>query len=900
MVSSIRDRARPLTVRTSIASRRESFAFRRGTNEHTPIVRGCSSVGPWILLFIFLVSVTGCRGCQLPQASQDAKKKSDVSEKQPPARLELTALQSLPSASEGEGLVMKPGHWYEMQQSVRANESDEALSVSCVAIERAFPFRPIPPAGLRESITFERRISLARGQRKQLTLEMFFPRMPGGIELKKSSIRAAYRPRILGAAIREEAYPVTTMPDYQYYFVILSQNPARFQFLNGLSSVIWPTNSLETLDPINPFRVVQIAQNDVQYNLPNRLTTWTSTSHLLWNDCEASALLEKQQTSLVDWLHFGGQLIINGPESQGSFNNSFLSDYLPIKNLRAGKFNETRWQEFSSLWTIARYGEETGSEIHLPKDREPPSIDGELASGARWVSGCEGLVAERFVGGGRVVMTTFSLGESMLIRWPSFSSFFNGALMHRPSRVWFETNQLVGGMVFAGGQSGAERDPSYVSRVRLMGRDLGSSIPRWTNPKLDRTFRREAEVSNSSRDNAPTETTVSAVHNQGFAEIENDSVFGIGKIAMTALQKASGIQVPRVKTILQLLIGYLVVLVPLNWLVFRVIGRVEFAWLAAPCIAIVGAVVVARVVQLDIGFSRSQTTMNLFELRSGYPRGHLTSYISLYTSLSTQYRARYPSNAGILLPVSAAEQRNPAIQLDRNDLRYNYAEEAGAGLSVFPVRSNSTSFLKGEEIHEIGGSISIAWDESDPERIHYRNSSNLTLRSVGIIAKTVDGKLCTAWIGGLGKQADGRIRLSGSTNFVQSPKAPEAEPDFPFEEWKIALSHVNDQPSGAASSPKSEHALAVGTLLAKIAMRHVFGLREAILIGWTDDSVSPLEIEPKASQRTEASIVVVRLDAIEHSEIGPDLNLPPKLDEAGLPLPLDPDAPEAPEAPGFF
>ncbi|MFM8398786.1 MAG: hypothetical protein ACKOAH_13235, partial [Pirellula sp.] len=62
------------------------------------------------------------------------------------------------------------------------------------------------------------------------------------------------------------------------------------------------------------------------------------------------------------------------------------------------------------------------------------------------------------------------------------------------------------------------------------------------------------------------------------------------------LKKLSGINVPNLSTILKWLLGYLIVLVPMNWLVFRLLGRLELAWLAAPFIAIAGVFVIARAV----------------------------------------------------------------------------------------------------------------------------------------------------------------------------------------------------------------------------------------------------------------------------------------------------------------
>ena len=56
---------------------------------------------------------------------------------------------------------------------------------------------------------------------------------------------------------------------------------------------------------------------------------------------------------------------------------------------------------------------------------------------------------------------------------------------------------------------------------------------------------------------------------------------------------------------------YLVALVPLNWLVFNAIGRVEWAWIAAPVIAVVGTWLIVDRARLDIGFVRSQTEIGV-------------------------------------------------------------------------------------------------------------------------------------------------------------------------------------------------------------------------------------------------------------------------------------------------
>ena len=70
----------------------------------------------------------------------------------------------------------------------------------------------------------------------------------------------------------------------------------------------------------------------------------------------------------------------------------------------------------------------------------------------------------------------------------------------------------------------------------------------------------------------------------------------------------------------KVLLAYLVVLVPLNWALFWLLGRVEWAWIAAPLIAVACAVAVVWLAQLDIGFARAHTGIAVVELQSGYPR----------------------------------------------------------------------------------------------------------------------------------------------------------------------------------------------------------------------------------------------------------------------------------------
>ena len=132
-----------------------------------------------------------------------------------------------------------------------------------------------------------------------------------------------------------------------------------------------------------------------------------------------------------------------------------------------------------------------------------------------------------------------------------------------------------------------------------------------------------------------------------------------------ALEDAAGISVPERSFIVWVVVGYLCVLVPANWIVFRLLGRVEWAWIAAPLIAIACTVVVIQQAQLNIGFARSRNEIAVIEMQPGYSRVHVARYTALYTSLATRYEFRLDDPGGQILPfprVSSPEQfENAAV-----------------------------------------------------------------------------------------------------------------------------------------------------------------------------------------------------------------------------------------------
>jgi hypothetical protein len=74
-----------------------------------------------------------------------------------------------------------------------------------------------------------------------------------------------------------------------------------------------------------------------------------------------------------------------------------------------------------------------------------------------------------------------------------------------------------------------------------------------------------------------------------------------------------------------------------KWLFFWLIGRVEWAWAAAPIIASSARSASSALAQLNIGFVRSRTEVAVLETRPTIRAAISPAYTRLYTSLTTGY-----------------------------------------------------------------------------------------------------------------------------------------------------------------------------------------------------------------------------------------------------------------------
>jgi hypothetical protein len=839
----------------------------------------------WIIL---LLPMIGCRGCGgNSQDSGTGAKDSDVKKKK--QRLAADELRTLPYTKDNPINLVKPGHWYQVRNKVKANYNDESLTTAITVTDR--DGNPLSLGWGSDSVSFMRNLSLAVEQYKSIDATILHPYLPTDRSQtddepnrkKSTAIRTRYSLRGIGTLVLEENFPCSMLDGYEYDLVVLSRDISRHTFWRGLDCIVWRRSDDLQENRLVPHRVVDILEDEISNQFPNRLATMTSISHVVVNDISLAALNEEQQAALADWLHFGGTIIINGPEAIASIETSQLKDWSPLAQIVEGEWSEDYQREFDSTWTIRVAG---GERIPFQSDRRIPILTGKLAEDAEWIPTLEGLVAERLIGQGRVVMTTFPLTDAAFLRWPSYSSLIHNAILRKPYRK--PSLGIDASTLYADDLEGTERNPLHSTRLRLWARDLDASLGR-TDGEV------EKKASENAAANFPAKKRTSlGAWNPNSLILEQ---------ATESLRESSGIAVPRISTILKLLLGYLIVLVPINWLVFRLIGRVELAWVAAPIIAMLGALYIAGSVRLDVGFSRSHNSFGFLECHNQYDRGILSSYHSLYTSLSTNYNAVYKEGSGLVAPALRAAMRT-GIR-DEQTLEYWNADDSGSGLQRFPVLSNSTGMLQAEEMVDLSGALRWQLDPNG-SKIQLENNTSFTFRDIGVLGINNEGALVRGWMGSiepgqstaqslqtgpLPSEVENRMRTEQAwidalnAGMVRSPSSRKENKEGSergrgqrwFPKWednpllkKPTLIRVSD---GRKWTNTPNDDIYMGAMLHVVAERYPLQTGEYIALGWTDVNPSRLEITPNSFQQKHKTVVLMHVRSGNLTEVRPDTRI---------------------------
>lgn len=830
----------------------------------------------------------------------------------------------------------KLGHWATANLRVTATNSDTSGQMHAYQVETKGTPSPVP--GTRFHANSTRPASLPKGQPKNLEALVFLPKRTA--EAKTTTVHVDITTSA-GNRVVDSNEPVLLLRPYQCHLLLLVRNNDEYGYIKFLNCVQLPTQGLYIPPPF--YSVVYPSPEQPVPLSPNALA-WTTIAYILWDQILPEEISAEQSQALIDWLHFGGQLIISGPNSLEKLRGSPLENYLPASLGETRNLTGKDFEGLNRFWSTPLPNRpESHRDLLIPESAPMLGVELKLTDRGSFLPGCEKLVAESAVGRGRIVVTAFPLSEKRLQTWTGISNFFNGALLRRPARRFDRTRDSELTFRWLDDESSIF-DPLLASTVRLTSRDLptpGTVNPYRSSSLQNDRFNQAAPLGsgNFSEDeddqveakflltDGPRNFAGNPWHYGGYdADPQsgvggwNDDV-GIAAAARESISLAAGITPPSSEFVLRMLGLYLLCLVPLNWLFFRLIGKVEWAWFAAPLIAIAGAITIIRLASLDIGFVRSQSQIGLLEIPAGYQRGHLTEYTALYTSLSTEYQIEFDDATGLALPFAP---KSPTGAEVNQSLRPVYIERArGNQLRDFLVQSNSTGMLHSENLLDLGGPLKLTETatEGSESKWELNNGSRIDLLGAGVVYRTPEGNYRRCWLEELAAGTTAQLKFdevpepllykpwreqaeyqsidercrnfwvsqfgnTGEVELAQLLEMPELKPRanqvVQFLERLLPGKQINSKLRITFDQFKrvyiqlfragDKNRLGLGEIFATLSASLHLAPGEMRLIARTSDEVGQHRLTPSATQASRSTLVLAHLKSIPFPQAQSDVN----------------------------
>jgi hypothetical protein len=754
---------------------------------------------PLVLLILTIPLWTGCDGCRPVGSEADPKAEKD--KKAPTEEITFAGAVPLPYGNAGTLTAIKPGHWFSLRQSIRSNTADQRGDLTF----RCFPRDPQAglPGDAPELFSSKRPAVLPKGRTKRLDVRMLAnPAVLGsGDRITTTSDFSSANTNTVGQ--RVDHLP---MRSAEYYFAILTKRPERFALFQAADWVRPPAGDDSSTANSTNYRIVFPRATGV-LALPETMLDWTSTAYLFWDDVSPSELTSEQRRALIDWLHFGGRLIVNGDTVATELAASDLAPILPIKVDGMTDLDGEAAASLIESWSVDADDSKTTVKALVRSLNSRVAINGELVGDGKTVPETADLLATLAVGRGEVVMSRFDLTSDWLTGWRSLDSFLNAAVLARPGRRYTVANEMVTQSYIEDttkGNIAVEKNggPLVNTSMRLFGRDAKIRLSERT---VESTVNMSTAPSDEQRiESIEQEFVASPI--SGVSSWRDDSDTAI--YLQSLLRERAGVSIPPLPFVLNSLGIYLLVLVPANYLLFWLIGRLEWAWVAVPFVALLGAGWIARTVSLDLGLARNRSEVSLVELQPGYSRGHATRFVSLYNSLSGTYAVQFDSPDVAAAPVGVFD--TSADDVSSTTFRHGY--ESGPALVDFSVPSNRTRVFHAEQLIDFGGALQL---ESDS----IRNETELTLRDVVIIRKTAANEVDVANLERL--EPGGRIKLDW-TKQSQATKdsgvhAPFIDPYLMVPGTARLVAHCEDPLSGMEVVPALPQQSAVTIVLAHLS-----------------------------------------------------------------------------------
>jgi hypothetical protein len=762
----------------------------------------------FLFALLCLPFVVGCEGCRRDPQTQDEEAEAPLEDfsARPP--------QAFPADANPVGGGIKPGHWMTASQSLKSNKIDargELLSRASASGASITTGQEQTSSG---GIPTVRPVVLPKGQLRRFDYRILAP-VPASNDQKRSYLSSRFVSAGRTVFFDTGRQPFNVLSSEEFFFVILTNRPERFAKFQVADWVRPYRDEQSFKDSSANYRIVFPPTKDL-LPLAETMIDWTSTAVLLWDDLPPDALTPQQQTAVADWVRFGGQLIVNGASASDAIFNTSLADLLPMRPSGNIELDPDSATELLRGWAV-QSDPSTEKQIALLRSQSGRvAVDGQLAVETQALPNSGNLVLSRRVGNGRVIQPRFDVTSDWLVNWQSYDSFVNSVLLARPRRQLVDSpNAEDGGFIRQQYPDLATTtaDPAINTRLRITARTAVLPV----------TVAQEAASSSASSRLDPL-TYSDAMSGTGGWSDDSDAI----NLCRQILRSESGIEIPKSSLVVRSLGYYLLILVPINYVLFRLMGRLEYAWLAVPMIAIGGAIWVARAARLDIGFARSQTEIALLELQPNYQRGHLSRVLAIYNSLSSTYDIEFKTIDAAAAPVwggAAAQDDDAAV------FRMGFAE--GPIYSGFAVGSNQVRMLHAEQMIDLGGAVGL---DAEGRLI---NQTSHELLDAWVIDKANAGEVRIAMVGPCPSGSAVNLRF-------RDIAAPEIGDELPMQAMRIMrrLASAAAMPNGSTR-----------------------------LVARVDGSLPGMSITPDAIQNSAQTIVLAHLKHAPLPVPRVDLNL---------------------------
>ena len=816
--------------------------------------RNCSLVA--FLALVLSLGTVSRGSAQLPDSEErlkvltdpeDIKKKLDKDKTRPPLELfktQVAPFDILP--------YVKANHWSTLSLELRANYEDYAGSLQSA---------PVRMLGLPQDIVYRRDARLPKTQRSRLSLQIMLPVIPKELNLELQRPDAIRFDEVWPASIR-------VLESHQMLILFLTKEAndvyAGWNRFQAMLPYGMDRSDLIALDRARYYRLVLPLEPDKPPISAHPLT-WTTISHVVWDGMSPDTLNPQQQQAMLDWLHWGGQLVLVGG-SGGAFSilkDSFLNPYLPAE-ITGENVLLTRedLMPLSSAYpppfvgstndeSIGEGGEPSELVRRLgDRNRYPVAINPRpdrpiFLTGLKPNDGAVGiplgesstrlLGVERRVGRGRVLMLAFSPTDPAIAAWPGLDSFVRRVVLRRPEESR-KGRSVVNGKVYPASLYGPLSGPD-LSWVRFLSRDMGAWLPRTPHAnEVNPTFLPGAQASPYG---GPTklpqfdEMDKYLANDTAVAEWIDSS--SLPRQCRNVLEEASGIKIPSASFVLKVIVAYILLLVPLNWLICRyLLGRRELAWVVVPTLSIMFAIGVERAAAYDMGYNSACDEIDVLEIHGDYTRAHVSRFASLYSTGRTRYRIAFPNDpTGLVLPLDNGRSlRGEDIV---TSVMQTYPVPA---LEGFLVQPRSLAMFRAEQMVGLDGAIRL--ESVDGER-KIVNESTFELKDAVLVdlsgPREKDRKEIR--LGTIAPNTTIEVRETSRTTTATTKVKPFDHERF-LEEFRR---YYEDRPENQG---------------------------ETRLVAWIPNPMAGQQIEPAVDRHRGFTAVVVHLK----SGLSPDSNLP--------------------------